>query len=180
MLSCMMMTVLLLGAPSQDSADKAALQPSSVIVAQPGTPVRITSYDSAYHVDNGQQGIHHSLEYESATEREVVAVRLALVSFDIWNEPLGRIRGTTIRTLGPGTGHQCKWLERDFGTPSYAQAFGTGVAYVQSVRYGNGEVWSADDEAVRSRISKIYGRYGEWQAKWSRRFAHSAPTTRNE
>ena len=69
------------------------IKPETRIIAQPAAPIKITSY-SARYIGSGstyvERGIHHELEYQNVSDKNVIAIEFGLVCFDIWNEFLDR------------------------------------------------------------------------------------------
>lgn len=125
------------------------------IVAQPDAPVRIVTYSADYVERTStytEQGIHHRLEYQSSSQKPVAAVQFGLVSFDVFNDFIGRTGGISLEAMPPG-GKALKggWVTRAYGD----FAFLTGVAYVQRVRFADGEIWSADEIAIVAELKKI-------------------------
>lgn len=130
-----------------------ALEPLTRVIAQPGSPIRITAYGAAYQegASSSPEGIRHTVAYESSSDRTMAAVEIALVSFDLWNQFLDRTAGVAIRDLIPGAGDKRTWVsdtEADF-------SFQTGVAYVSRVRFSDGTFWSADLKTVAAELKKI-------------------------
>lgn len=130
-----------------------ALEPVTRVIAQPGSPIRITAYGAAYQegASSSPEGIRHTVAYENSSDRTLAAVEVALVSFDLWDQFLDRTAGVAIRDLIPGAGDKRTWVAdtaADF-------SFQTGVAYVSRIRYTDGTFWSADLKAVAAELKKI-------------------------
>lgn len=130
-----------------------ALEPVTRVIAQPASPIRITAYGAAYQegASNAPEGIRHTVAYENASDREMAAVEIALVSFDLWNQFLDRTAGVAIRDLGPGAADKRTWVARTDGDFS----FQTGIAYVSRVRFSDGTFWTADLRLVATELRKV-------------------------
>jgi len=130
-----------------------ALEPLTRVVAQPGSPIRITAYGAAYQegASSSPEGIRHTVAYENSSDRAIAAVEVALVSFDLWDQFLDRTAGVAIRDLIPGAADKRTWVAdtaADF-------SFQTGVAYVSRIRYADGTFWTADLKTVTAELKKI-------------------------
>ncbi len=130
-----------------------ALEPLTRVIAQPGSPVRITAYGAAYQegASSAPEGIRHTVAYENSSDRTIAAVEIALVSFDLWDQFLDRTAGVGIRDLVPGAADKRTWVT---DTPANF-SFQTGVAYVSRIRYADGTFWTADLKAVSAELRKV-------------------------
>lgn len=130
-----------------------ARQTESKIISQPSSPIKIEYYTGKYEEGNAytEKGITHYLQYRNNSTRKVVAVQLGLVSFDIWNEFFDRIFGVGMDAMAPGESRKGTWVS----VASSGFSFNTGVAYVNKVRFENGEVWAADMSAIMQDLRKV-------------------------
>jgi hypothetical protein len=130
-----------------------ALKPSTRIVAQPSAPIAITSYNAEYRERSQytSPGIHHSTRFASKAGKEIVALQIGLVSFNVWNEFIDRTLGVTIENLAPGKEGRGTWVANAYGE----FAFLTGVAYVNRVRFADGEIWTANLDDIVEELRKI-------------------------
>jgi hypothetical protein len=143
-------------AVSLAAATADAIEPSCRVIPQPDAPVQLSEYSCEYTSGSGRYstgaGIRHSLKYAATMDSSpVVAVQVGLVSFDVFNEFIGRLGGVAIEDLAPGAGKEGTWVQRvlsDF-------AFQTGLAYVSKVRFANDTVWSADQKAILTALRQI-------------------------
>jgi hypothetical protein len=146
-------TVAVLALPLLLLSPARALEPLTRVIAQPGSPVRITAYGAAYQegAPNSPEGIRHTVAYENAGDRAMAAVEISLVSFDVWNEFLDRTAGVTLRDLVPGAADKRTWVvhvDADF-------TFQTGIAFVSRVRFVDGTFWAGDLRAVGTELKKV-------------------------
>ena len=123
------------------------------ILIQEDSPIKISSYDAKYQARGTyrREGILHSLKYQNHSDREIVAVKFGLLSFNIFNQFQDRLGGVTIEDIVPGRDYSGSWV-----ASALAEfAFYTGVAYVDTVRFRNGEIWISDRESILSQIQEI-------------------------
>jgi hypothetical protein len=133
---------------------QAAIKPVTKIVAQPGAPVEISAYTANYEPRSSQyvtRGIHHDLKYTNKSTKEIAAIQVGLVSFDVWNEYLTRTNGLDSDTLPPGKSSGGSWVASTYADFSFL----TGVAYVNRVRFVDGEIWTADQRQILDELKKI-------------------------
>jgi hypothetical protein len=113
--------------------------------------VTITDYRAYYEKLPPPGGVNHSVGFQNATDKKIVAIEFGLVSFDIWNEFLDRTGGLTMQALAP--------QKKGFGSWEASRladfSFHTGVAYVAKVRFESGEIWTADLDAVMAELKKV-------------------------
>lgn len=131
----------------------AALEPVAKIIAQPTSPVTVTFYSARYQ-EGGRyttEGIRHNVEYKNTSNSAVVAVRIGLVSFDVWNEFLDRTGGVSIEDISPSGTDTGAWVARAYADFSFL----TGFAYISKVRFADGRIWEADLDAIANEMRKI-------------------------
>ncbi|MCD6119381.1 hypothetical protein J7K50_06030 [bacterium] len=130
-----------------------AIEPVNIIVDQPNAPLRITAYDASFKESSRyeREGIHHTVKLVNDSERTIVAVEIGLVSFSIWNEFIDRCFGISLDQIEPEGVDKGTWV----ATALSDFTFLTGVAYVNRVRFENGEIWEADIKNVLSVLTAI-------------------------
>jgi len=129
-----------------------AQAPRALIIDQPEAPVVITKY-TARQLGTGkvESGLNYRLEYRNRSERRVEAIEVGIVAFDIWNEYLDKLMATDLDSIGSGKSGDGSWIH----DPAAAFLFHTGVAYVSRVRFENGDIWTADLDAVAENIRSV-------------------------
>ncbi|WP_445666773.1 hypothetical protein [Fodinibius sp. AD559] len=80
-----------------------------------------------------------------------IAIEFGFVSFNIFNEYLGITNGIAMVRLEGREGNSGTWVHE---TPS-GFSFYTGIAYVNKVRFENGEIWEADSEIIIDTLKEI-------------------------
>ena len=123
------------------------------ILTQEGSPLTIFSYEARYQPRRSSQreGIRHELNYRNTTGRRVVAVQFGLLSFNIFNEFQDRLGGFSIEDIDPLGVTRGTWLASALAEA----AFYTGVAYVDKVRFEDGEIWVADEREILDQLREI-------------------------
>jgi hypothetical protein len=135
------------------------LKPSMVVIPQPGAPLRIEQLTALHRPETsstqfsrGQlEGIEFGVKMQNTGTQRIVAYRLGFVAFNAFNEYMFRFGGYGVDNVEPGQAEAATWRS----TRSNASIFNTAVAYVDRVRFSNGEVWSADLKVVSDRLRQI-------------------------
>ena len=91
------------------------------------------------------------MQYQNKGQKEIVALQLGLVSFDVWNEFLDRTNGLETESIPPGKTARGSWVASRYADFSFA----TGVAFVRRVRFADGEIWTADEREILDELTKI-------------------------
>lgn len=130
-------------------------KPVSKIITQPNPQIQIKSYDAQYKEDGAtEEGcIYHKIQYISNVNKKIVALEFGFVSYDIWNEYLGKIGGIVIENIKPRERYpiETSWAQdcqRD-------HAFHTGFVYVDKIRFEDGEIWISEKEVVLQELRKF-------------------------
>ena len=87
-------------------------------------------------------------------------IKFGFIAYDLFNESLGGVGGVAIDRNGVGTGDvdSGRWRTRARGV---ASAHETGIAYVRKVRFADGELWIADQDALTVKLNELVpGRWG--------------------
>ena len=123
------------------------------ILTQSDAPIAITEYGARYQERSRYQseGIRHELSYRNVGDRKIVAAQFGLLAFNIFNEFQDRLGGFTIEDVDVGGTDAGVWVASALAEA----AFYTGVAYVDKVRFEDGEVWSADYDEVLLQLQEI-------------------------
>lgn len=124
------------------------------IIEQPNSTIKIASFSATYigtRSTYAAQGIHYELQYQNTSTKNIVAIEFGLVAFDIWNEFLDRTGGIDMTPVAAGSSDKGEWVASRYADFS----FHTGVAYVSKVRFEEGEIWTADTNAILLEMRKI-------------------------
>jgi hypothetical protein len=131
------------------------------VVAQPDSPVAITEYKSAYQAGSqyNSEGIHHDLKYANTAKKTIVAIEFGVVSFGIFNDFIDRTYGIDRKIdkkfQDGSKGSEGSWVARALNDTFHW----TGVAWVNRVRFENGEIWKADEQSILAEMKKIQANF---------------------
>jgi|SaaInl5LU_22_DNA_1037371.scaffolds.fasta_scaffold27240_3 hypothetical protein len=131
---------------------------TSIIIAQPGSPLEIKTYVASYQPELGRyqrEGVKHEVVLKNVSEQNVNAYRVTFQSFDAFNEHMGRgLGGISIETINSESDSSGTWVQSPYAVFTF-EKYGTGVAYVSSVRLADGSVWKANQEFILKEMKKI-------------------------
>lgn len=130
-----------------------AAEPKAMVMTQPDAPVIITKYSARYlsAAKASEQGVNHRVEYTNRSERPIEALEIGFVEFDVWNEHLDTLLGNDLDAVIAGRSGEGSWLH----DPPAAFTFYTGVAYISRVRFDDGEIWTADLDAIAQHLTSL-------------------------
>lgn len=130
----------------------------AIIISQEGSPLRIDTYSAAYSAGVGRysrEGIVHAVQMTNTSEQAVLAYKVSFVAFDAFNEDMGRaLGGIAITTVGIGATAKGSWRHNPYASFTF-EGYGTGVAYVSTVRMSDGSIWTADQNYILAQLQKI-------------------------
>ncbi len=140
----------------------AVAQEQSVVLKQTGVPLELTSYRSTFQPENrastysrgNPDQIGHSVFYKNVSPKEIVAVQIGFASFDAFNGFMGRFNGWATETVAPGASRSGEWSQRPYAAFAF-KGFGTGVAFVNAVRFNDGTIWRANLAEVLVEMQKF-------------------------
>jgi len=139
-----------------------AVAESAVTLRQANAPLTLTQYSasfdgetssSRYSSGNPDQ-IIHSVTYTNASNKKIVALQIGLASFDAFNGFMGRFSGWATETVAVGESKKGEWNQRPYAAFSF-KGYGTGVAYVNAVRFDDGSIWRANLKEILSEMQKF-------------------------
>jgi hypothetical protein len=126
---------------------------NAVILKQKDAPLVITTYTTTYMPEYkigstfSREQIAHKLQYRNSSTKTIVAIRIGLATFDAFNDFMERFGGVGVKDILPGKDDKGEWGHSPYATFSFRK-FGTGVAYVSTVRFDDGSFWNADINEV--------------------------------
>lgn len=137
-------------------ASPAVYAESAVILKQSNTPLKISSYTASYvpELSRSSEKIKHSVSYHNTSSKEIVALQIGLTAFDAFNGFMGRFSGWSIEKIPPGGAKSGEWTQRPYAAFSF-ENYGTGVAYVNAVRFSDGSIWRANLSEVLAELQKF-------------------------
>jgi hypothetical protein len=135
---------------------------SSVTLKQANSPLTIKQYVTAFqeevsrdrYTSGHPDQIMHSVTYSNTSTKNIVALQIGLASFDAFNGFMGRFSGWSNERLAVGESKKGEWMHRPYATFSF-KSYGTGVAYVNAVRFEDGSIWHANLIEILSEMQKF-------------------------
>ncbi len=126
------------------------------IITQTGCPIRIENYKAIYvpDLDSSPECIMHSVTYVNTANAKIVAIRFGIASFDAFNHLLDKFSGVAIEELQIGKRKTSEWHQRAY-SPWLFKTLGTGVIYLDAVRFEGNKFWNMDGEQILSQIQEI-------------------------
>ncbi len=130
-----------------------AAEPKALVLTQAEAPVVITKYQNRYTRSDkpDEQGINHRLDYKNRTNRRILAIEFGFVEFTVWNEHIETLIANDLDEVGGGKSGDGSWLH----DPPTGFIFHTGIAYVSRVRFEDGEIWTANPDAIVEHIRGV-------------------------
>lgn len=119
-----------------------------VIVNMDDAPVEILAF-SKYKYEE-ENYISSMIEYRNITNRDIEALAITMIYYDAFNEKEDGVRGISTDLMGAGEGYRGTWST--YGEPNFVK---TAMAFVDSVRFVDGEIWKADRQEVIGVASKM-------------------------
>lgn len=137
-------------------------QESSVVLKQSGTPLEITKYSAYFQAESPATSfsrgnldqISHSVTYKNVSGKEIVALQIGLTSFDAFNGFMGSFNGWSTDRLRVGEVKSGTWAQRPYAAFAF-NWYGTGVAYVNAVRFADSSIWRANLAEVLVELQKF-------------------------
>ncbi len=126
------------------------------IISQSNSPIKFINYKAIYlpDLDSSPECILHSVTYKNTSSAKIVAVKFGIAAFDAFNHLLDKFSGFAIEDLDTDQSTTNNWNQRTY-SPWLFKSLGTGVIYLDSVRFGGDQFWYADSEYVLTEMQKI-------------------------
>lgn len=134
-----------------------AIAQSTVILDQTAAPFDITEFSASYQEGGrySSEGVRFDVSFSNGTDKAAVAYAIGFFAFDVFNRPLSRpLEGFSVTTIAPGEKGNGAWVQR-MSSPALFKEYGTGVAYVARVRFGDGSIWNYDEENVLKQLQEF-------------------------
>lgn len=133
---------------------------NSVVLTQKAAPLKITKYRATYEEEyRGSYSSHpdqirHAVSCQNVSGKVVAAYQIGLVAFDAFNNLMDKFNGWSIKTIAIDGSADGVWTQNPYAAFSF-QGYGTGVAYVNAVRFEDGTIWRADIAEVLFELQKF-------------------------
>ncbi len=141
---------------AQDAGkDRSGAEPKLLFVNQIDAPLKLSGYSVEWlNSEHTRVSVPtHSIEFKNTSKREIVAVQIGFVFLGIWNEYLDTAHGFSLLSLEPDEESSRSWIIESTKFSS-AEIF-TGIAYVNRIRFANGEAWKANPGHLLKELRKI-------------------------
>jgi len=133
---------------------------NSVILKQKTAPLTITKYEATFEAESRERynshldQIRHAAIYKNTSGKEIVALQIGFAAFNAFNALMDSFSGWSITTVAADNEAAGEWAQHTYATFSFKK-YGTGVAYVKAVRFGDGTIWRADMAEVLTEMQKF-------------------------
>jgi len=129
------------------------------VLEQPDAPVSVRRYEPeqmSFGPEIGDQ-VHHEVRVRNDSDRVVVAVKIGVLTYDIFNEFMESAEGIFVVDLHPGKRktHYMRTYHED------SSHFLTGLTYIAKVRFQDGEIWEANGAGLDAGIQAFEAELGE-------------------
>jgi hypothetical protein len=125
----------------------AKVKPVCKIIPQTDLPIQMRKYNAKYI----EGEISHEFYGTVISERKIIAVEFCFVSYNIWDEYLGRLNGVSIMEMPKDHIVYGTWTHNCYGD----FGFHTGFVFLNKVRYEDGEIWISDKNEVLQELRKF-------------------------
>ncbi|NKB89685.1 MAG: hypothetical protein GKS06_15830 [Acidobacteria bacterium] len=130
------------------------------VVVQPGAPVKVIELEAEFKGEGkdflgnySPDRIDIDIKFENVAEARVHAVRFGVISYNVFDEFMSRRTATSTKNLDPAKDRELRW--QSFPPRTEAFTFLTGIVYVDTVRFANGEIWRVDQATLAQQISDL-------------------------
>ncbi len=123
----------------------------SIVLKQENVPLNIDKYEASYY----DQNVDHEVSYKNISQQKIVALRLGFISFTVFNDFLDSTKGISVETIEIGQIKKGTWTHAKYRGFSFRK-YGTGIAFVDAVRFEDGTIWKADYDEILPQIKEIY------------------------
>lgn len=128
---------------------------NAVIIKQEESPIQIVDYEVSYNVvADGIDVISHAVKGLNTSEKKVVAIRYVTLVFSCFNEYFDTSRNYTMWALDPNKQRKTSWNQANDMEIAFSK-FGTGIAFVDSVRFEDGTIWRANSNDTLPQIQEM-------------------------
>ncbi len=130
------------------------------VIKQENSPIEIIEYKAIFQREfsseygSNPDQIAHSIRYKNLSSETIVAMRFGIVAFDMFNHMIGKFAGYAVETLDSSMEEKGDWVQSVYAAFTF-QKYGTGVAYVDAVRFENGKIWNLDLAMVVEDLQRI-------------------------
>lgn len=126
------------------------------IISQPDCPIEIKKYKAIYlpYFDSSPECIMHSITYTNLSDKKIVAVKFGIASFDAFNCLLDKFSAISIENITLNKETTSEW-QQNTCSPWMFKTLGTGVVYLDALRFEDNQFWYSDSEQILHEMRKI-------------------------
>ena len=123
------------------------------VMEQTDSPIQIVEFTSEFGGRDNDYIVFEA-RYLNTTDRPIIGIKYGFIAYDLFNESLGGLSGVKTERggLDGGEDDSSRWQTRARGV---ARAHETGIAYVQKVRFADGELWIADRDELAEKLDAL-------------------------
>jgi len=127
----------------------------AIILKQKDAPLKISNYKNKYGATSAYRSeITHSVTCANIAGKKIVATKIGFVAFDAFNEFLGKFVGIVVKDVIGGKPGKYTWGQSPYSAFAFKK-YGTGIAYVEAIRFEDGTIWKSDKSNIVSQIQEI-------------------------
>jgi hypothetical protein len=133
---------------------------NALILTQKTPPLKITKYETRFQNEirttylSHPDQIRHTVSCQNISGKPVVAYQIGLVVFDAFNNFMDKFNGWSIKSIPIDGNADGVWEQRPYNAFIF-ESYGTGVAYVNAVRFEDGTIWRADLTEILLGLQKF-------------------------
>lgn len=127
---------------------------SAVVVPQEGAPLKVLTYVAEHDTENAKDLVEHSIKYQNVAEQKVVAARFGVLELNAYGELLDGFAGYSLESSDKGDKDKAEFVN-EYPKAVHFQEFGTGVIWVDAVRFADGTLWKAERPALLEALKKV-------------------------
>ncbi|PLX93626.1 MAG: hypothetical protein C0621_07030 [Desulfuromonas sp.] len=130
-----------------------SLAATAVVIEQPERPLQIHLYENEYDETDGKQFVVHEVKYQNTSDQEILAIRFGLLELNPFDDLIGAFYGYITEETDAGDKESTEFLNENAKAPFFEDR-GTGLLWVDAIRFADGSFWRADRTTVLSELQK--------------------------
>lgn len=135
-------------------ATTAALAESAVVVPQDKAPLKILTYAAEHDTEKDKDLVEHTLKYQNTSDKEVVAARFGFCELNAYGDLLDTFVGYTLEKSNPEEKDKAEFVN-EYAKAVFFRKHGTGIVWVDAVRFADGSLWKAERPALLEALKKV-------------------------
>lgn len=119
-----------------------------------GAPLEVVTYATEYDVEKEKPLVGHTVKYRNTSDKEVVAAKFGFVELDVFGDLLDAFMGYTVESSDPGEKDSAEFVN-EHPRAVFFEELGTGLVWVEAVRFADGSIWKADRAEVLEGVRRV-------------------------